>query len=153
MKLLALFVLGGFLGCMRADADGGEPEPCDYFHSTLSAVPHDTLMRSTGEIAWIWDGETYQGCEVRFVAHDSLAGPPVPDFDALEGSEMYRLGWRMSHGIGADGPGSGIFGIEREAVRCLVRWEQPAWIDDEGEFQQSDTFSMTIQCREVPSDP
>ncbi|MDH3457674.1 MAG: hypothetical protein OER90_12620, partial [Gemmatimonadota bacterium] len=65
MKLLALFVLGGFLGCMRADADGGEPEPCDYFHRTLSAVPHDTLMRSTGDIAWMWDNETHQGCEVR----------------------------------------------------------------------------------------
>ncbi len=153
MKMLILVVLAGLAGCMAADADSAQPDPCDDFYEALSAVPHDTLLRTAGEIAWMWNDTTLTGCEVRFVAHDSLAGPPVPTFEAIEGSEMHALGWRMSYGIGADGPGSGIFGIERDAVRCLVRWEQPAWIDDEGEFQQSDVFSMTIQCREVPSEP
>ena len=120
MRLSPLLLLG-VLACTQADADSAQPDPCDDFYEALSAVPHDTLLRTAGEI--------------------------------IEGSEMHALGWRMSYGIGADGPGSGIFGIERDAVRCLVRWEQPAWIDDEGEFQQSDVFSMTIQCREVPSDP
>ncbi|MDH3292629.1 MAG: hypothetical protein OEO20_10990 [Gemmatimonadota bacterium] len=154
MRVLTLTLLGGLLGCMRAGADGRASDPCESFYVALEAVPHDSLVRRAGEFESLWDRKTYRGCEIRFVAHDSLtAGHQVPDFDALEGSEMYRLGWRMTDGIGADGPGSGIFGIERNSVQCVVRWEQPAYIDDDGEFVQSDTLSMTVQCRELPSDP
>lgn len=154
MKALTLVLLGGVLGCVQADADGHDPDPCESFYVALEAVPHDSLVRRAGEFESLWDSKTYRGCEIRFVAHDSLtAGHQVPGFDAVEGSEMHRLGWRMSDGIGADGPGSGIFGIERDSVRCLVLWEQPAYIDDDGEFVQSDTLSMTIQCRDSARDP
>ncbi len=154
MRMLTLVLLGGALGCVPADAGGAKSDPCESFHAALEAVPHDTLVRTTGEIEWIWDGEPVRGCQARFVTHDSLvAGHDVPEFDAIQGSEMYRLGWRMSPGIGADGPGSGIFGIERDTVQCLVWWEQPAYIDDDGEFVQSETLSITVQCRERASEP
>jgi len=154
VKIFLLTFFGGLLGCLRAGADSGAPDPCEYFYVALEAVPHDTLLRSVGEFESLWDGKTYRGCEIRFVTHDTIrAGQNVPDFDALEDSEMYRLGWRMTQGIGADGPGSGVFGIERDSVLCLVRWEQPAYIDDDGEFVQSDTLSITVQCREGSSDP
>lgn len=154
MRMLTLVLLGGALGCVPADADGGSPDPCESFHAALEAVPHDTLVRTAGDIEWIWDREPVRGCQVRFVTRDSLvAGHGVPAFDALEGSEMHRRGWRMSDGIGADGPGSSIFGIERDSVRCLVWWDQPAYIDDDGEFVQSETLTITIQCRENAVDP
>jgi hypothetical protein len=150
MKMIMLsFLLGGLLTCTGAGAASGGPDPCEYFFAALKAVPNETLWHRAGEFESLWGGQKYRGCEVRFVTNDSLrAGAAVPDFDALPDSEMYRLGWRMSDSIGADGPGSGIFGIEKDTVLCVVRWEQPAYIGDEGEFVQSEILSMTIQCRE-----
>jgi hypothetical protein len=148
IRLNLLIVLGAWLFCSSADAGGQQPDPCERFFRALEAVPHDTLVRSSGEIVWLWDDTATRGCEVEFAVHDSTRGMvSVPEFDALNGSEMHVLGWRMSPGIGADGPGSGIFGIEKDSIRCLVQWAQPAWIDDDGEFQQSEWLSMTIQCR------
>ena len=57
----------------------------------------------------------------------------------------------MSNGIGADGAGSGIYGIERGSDLCVIRWEQAAYLDDNGEFVQSETFRMWIQCRDRDS--
>ena len=154
MRRLALTVFAGSLGWWGGNPVNQGPDPCQYFYRALEAVPHDTLVASSGELVWLWHDQSYSGCQVRFVTNDSIsAGFQVPDFDALEGSEMYRLGWRFSDGIGADGPGSGIFGIERDSVQCLVAWDQTAWIDDNGEFQQSDVLNMTIQCRERPRGP
>jgi hypothetical protein len=145
-----VIALGAWLCCGSADASAQQVDPCEYFYRALEAVPHDTLVRSSGEIVWLWDDTVTQGCEIGFAAHDSTRGMvSVPEFDALDGSEMHALGWRMTDGIGADGPGSGIFGIERNTVRCLVSWAQHAWIDDDGEFQQSEWLSMTVQCRVV----
>jgi hypothetical protein len=135
-----------------AEAEPGDPgsgdHTCAYFFAVLQQVAHDSLSVRTGEFKSLYDGNDVQGCEVSFVAHDSLpVAAPLPDFDALPESEMYRLGWRMSEGIGADGPGSGMFGIEKETVRCIVRWAQPAHLADDGEIVQSETFRLTVQCR------
>jgi hypothetical protein len=154
MKMFLVALLGGVLGWWVADPDSQDPNPCQYFYDALEAVPHDTLAASSGEGVWLWHEQSYVGCQVRFVTHDSITeGFVVPDFDALEGSETYRLGWRFTHGVGADGPGSGIFGIERDSVECLVWYEQPAYIDDDGEFWQSDVLEMVIQCRERSAGP
>jgi hypothetical protein len=153
VRLAPVIVLGAWLCCGSADASAQQPDPCEYFYRALEAVPHDTLVRSSGEIVWLWDDTATQGCEIGFAVHDSIRGMvAVPEFDALDGSEMHALGWRMSDGIGADGPGSGIFGVERDAVRCLVSWAQHAWIDDDGEFRQSEWLSMTVQCRAAARD-
>jgi hypothetical protein len=154
MKTLVFLLMGGVLGSLAPGGGKQDADPCAYFYDSLATVPHDTLTVSSGEGVWIWHDQSYKGCEVRFVTNDSLrAGYQVPDFEATEGSEMYRLGWRYTEGILADGPGSGVFGIERGSVECLVVWNQSAWIDDDGEFQQSDVLEMTIQCRARPWDP
>lgn len=122
--------------------------PCDFFYQALEPVPRVSLTRNAGSFQWIWDDEEYEGCQIEFESNDStLAGAAVPDFFAEPGSDVYREGWRMSQGIGADGAGSGIHGIERGTVRCLIRWEQPAYIDDDGEMIVSETLRMWIQCR------
>lgn len=133
------------VGCAQTEPAG----PCEFFFTALENVPHVVLSMSTGAFVSTWDGMEYNGCEIDFETNDAVsAGVSIPSFDAVEDSEMYRRGWRMSEGIGADGPGSGVFGIEKEAVLCVVRWAQPAYIDDDGGFVQSETFSMKIQCRE-----
>ena len=76
-----------------------------------------------------------------------LSGRRVPDFEPLKGSEMYRKGWRMNNSFVADGPGTGVFGVEKESVLCLVRHEQPAYLDDYGNIIQSETLRITVQCR------
>lgn len=126
-----------------------QENPCDWFFSRLEVVPHTVLSLETeGVFVSLWGGEEFDGCELMFESNDSLLGDAeVPDFDAYPGSEMVGLGWETTEGIRADGPGSGIFGIESEDARCIVRWSQPAYIDDDGIFVQSDIFSMTIQCR------
>ena len=154
MNALRLFLVCSLFGGMpagvaSADVTTTQPDSCAYFFDALHAVPHESLSRHHGEYASIWDKNLYQGCEVKFVTNDALhAGTPVPTFEALPDSELYRLGWRMLHSIGADGPGSGIFAIEKGPVLCLIRWSQPAYLADPGEIVQSDTLDMTIQCRE-----
>ncbi len=146
-KSLRYWCLAGFF--VVACAQTEPASPCEPFFTALESVPHVALSMSAGPFVSTWDEMEYRGCEVDFETNDSLsAGVPVPSFDAIEDSDMYRLGWRMSHGITADGPGSGVFGIERESVLCVVRWAQPAYLFDDGEIVQSETFNMKVQCRE-----
>ena len=136
------------VGCLSACGPSDPPDPCEYFFSALEPVPHVALSVTTGSFVSIWDGTEYSGCEIEFETNDALrAGVAIPDLDAIQDSEMYRLGWQTTEEIRADGPGSGFFGIEKESVLCVVRWAQPAHIDDDGEIVQSEIFNMTIQCR------
>jgi hypothetical protein len=149
MRMSMFLVLAAVTGWWTHGPDGQELSPCRYFHDALEGIPHDSLTISSGDGVWLWHEERYVGCQVRFVTRDSISeGYKVPDFDAVESSRTHSLGWRFMHGVAADGPGSGIFGIERGSVQCLVYHEQPAYIDENGEFWQSDTLEITIQCRE-----
>jgi len=127
---------------------------CLVFYEALQAVPHVSLTIATDGFTSIWDGETYDGCEVEFETNDSTrVGTAVSNFFADPGTRLHGDGWRMRVDIGADGAGSGVHGVEREAVLCIVRWEQPAYIDDDGEFAESDTLRMWIQCTDVVRGP
>jgi hypothetical protein len=111
-------------------------------------MPYEELILSDGTHESLWDRKKYVGCEIQFKTNDTLlSGQKAPDFEAPEGTEMYRRGWRMNNSIGADGPGTGIYAIEKESVLCLIRHDQPAYLDDHGNFVQSETLSISIQCR------
>ena len=134
--------------CIAAAAPTAVVGQCRLFYEALEGVPHTSLTIGTDGFTSIWDGETYDGCEVAFETNDSVrSGIAVPSFFADTGTRLHADGWRMRIDIGADGAGSGIHAIQREAVLCVVRWEQPAYIDDEGQFVQSDTLNIRIQCR------
>jgi len=154
MQTLGLFwfcSLVGVLsvGIVSTDTASAQPDSCAYFFDALQAVPHESLTRRHGPYKSTWDGMLHQGCEVKFVTHDQLrAGKTVPTFEAFPDSELYRLGWQTVPSIGADGPGSGLFAIENDAVLCLIRWAQPAYLADSGDIVQSDTLDMAIQCRD-----
>ena len=154
MNAFQLFLLCALVGDMptsvaSADAASPQKDSCAYFFDALHAVPHESLSHRHGEVTSTWNGKPFQGCAVKFVTNDALrTGKAVPNFEATPNSPLYRLGWRMVHSIGADGPGSGIFAIEKDPVLCLIRWSQPAYLADSGKIIQSDTLEMTIQCRE-----
>jgi len=153
MITFRLFLLCALIGGMSVDLTSAEvasPENdyCSYFFDALHKVPYESLSHRQGEMTSTWDGKRFQGCEVKFVTNDTLrTGKAVPRFEAFPDEELYRLGWRMAPSIGADGPGSGIFAVEKGLVLCLIRWSQPAYLADSGEIIQSDTLEMTIQCR------
>lgn len=125
-------------------------DSCGYFFRALKTVPHEKLTRNDGDLESLWDGKRVSGCEVMFVTNDALrSGRDMPDFFSTESTELYRLGWRMNNSLAADGPGSGIFGIENESVLCLVSHDQPAYLDEKTEkIIQSETLTLTIQCRQ-----
>lgn len=148
MKVHILLLQLALVACLPAYAASEQQDSCEYFFSALKPVPHDKLIRSEGTHQSLWRGKNYTGCEIKFVTHDNLlSGRRVPDFDAAEGSEMYRMGWRVNNSFVADGPGTGLFGVEKGSVLCLVRHEQPAYLDDHGHIIQSETLSITVQCR------
>jgi len=123
-------------------------EPCGELYGVLEDVPHVSLARRAGQIDPIWSGEPAPDCQIEFETNDStLNGATVPIFLAEPGSDEYRAGWRLIPEIIADGAGSGIHGIQRAPLRCVIRWEQPAYIADDGTFVESDTLTMLIQCR------
>lgn len=140
------------LGLVRLMSPGptAQEDPCRAFQRALEPVPHVVLTHRIGPIESMWNGEPPAMCEVKFETTDSvLAGAVVPDLVARQGSELQAAGWRMIPEILADGAGSGVHGIQRNGVRCVIGWEQPAYIDDDGSFVPSDTFSMVIQCRRI----
>lgn len=142
--LLLVLIVG-----LPVHATAEKQDACEHFFLALKAVPHNTITHSDGAHQSLWDRKKYAGCEVRFVTHDTLlSGRKVPDFDALEGSEMYRRGWRVNNSIGTDGPGTGILGIENKSVLCIVRHDQPAYLEDHGKIIQSETLTITVQCRQ-----
>jgi hypothetical protein len=140
----ALAALGAAASVLASD----QASPCDEFFEVLEAVPHVSLSRTAGPIEPTWAGEPPPECQVDFVTTDSiLNGAMVPDFIADPETEMFRSGWRMIPEILADGAGSRVHGITREPIRCVVRWDKPAYLDDSGDLVQSQTTTMLIQCR------
>jgi len=134
---------------LPAYAAADEQDACRHFFQVLKAVPHDKIIRSDGAHQSLWDRKKYTGCEVQFVTNDTLLSDrSVPDFEAMRGTEMYRRGWRQIISIRADGPGTGIFGIEKESLLCLVRHDQPASLEDHGKIVQSETLTISVQCRQ-----
>jgi hypothetical protein len=146
----AAYAVAALLGIVRWLGVSPAPpqaDPCGPLYPVLAAVPHDSLTRADGALESTWDGHAFVGCQVDFVTTDStLNGATAPDFFPDEGSDAYRAGWRMIPDILADGAGSGVYGITRGTTRCVVDWQQPAYLDDDGTIVQSDTFTMRIQC-------
>lgn len=128
-------------------------DPCGYFSQVLEAVPHEILTRHDGEIEFRWKREKSLGCEIVFVTNDTLlAGRDTPSLEAQEGTELYRLGWRVNESMTVDGPGTGIFGIENAMILCLVSHNQPSYFDEQtGKIEVESQLVITVQCRGIPA--
>ena len=158
-KVFASIILILFTGAVYTvpfeGQDQSENNACRYFADRLEPVPHLNLKITADTYRSFRDTRTYTGCKLTFVTSDSLlAGykDSIPRFQALEGTELYRMGWRMNDKYTADGPGTGVHGIEKDSTLCLVLYEKPAYLDDNGEIQSSETITLTIECREKRGD-
>ena len=154
MKKHLLSCLLAFLAFAPDCAASERYDSCHQFFSALKAVPHEKLTRADGEFESLDDGRKHIGCEVTLVTNDALlsGAKTVPNFDAAEGTDLYRDGWRRNLSYDADGPGTSMHGIERGDDLCLISCAQPAsieepTIDGQGIFFQSETITVIIQCR------
>ena len=141
--LLALLLFMPAIAC----AGGGVRNACKIFYGELKPVPHYKLSLNTGLLHSLSDGKKYRGCEVVFKSNEQLMkGSELPSFESQEGSMLYRAGWRIDEEYRADGAGSGSYGIMKDAVLCLVHWDQYSWVNETGEIEQSELINMTVQC-------
>jgi len=121
--------------------------PCDDAFRVLQGAPHVSLERRSGSFESVWPGEPRAICEVTFVTNDStLAAASAPSLEAAPGTVMHELEWRAIPEIMADGPGTSVFGIRKGSTRCIVEWEQPAYLDDDGDIVQSGTVTIVVRC-------
>lgn len=128
---------------------------CGMFYNELSLVPHDRLVQNIGRLrSENFVRGDFNGCEVIFASREELfkEGDSLPMFEPYEDSELYRQGWRFVNRYTADGPGSGVHGIVRNQVLCLIDWDQHAWINEAGEHEQSNLINMTVQCLPAPAE-
>jgi hypothetical protein len=122
---------------------------CDHFEKQFSAIPGAVVERNDGAFDSLWGHQRFDGCQVGFQVSDTTAGAdPRTTAAALHPDSSVYAGWRRVPRIVADGPGSGVFGVMRGPVVCVVHWAQPAFVDDDGEVVDSETLEVLVQCRE-----
>jgi hypothetical protein len=147
--LLALLLFMPATACAGASVQNA----CKVFYGELKPVPHYELSVNTGLLRSLSGGKKYRGCEVIFKSNEQLmTGSELPSFESPEGSVFYRAGWRIDEKYRADGAGSGSYGIVKEAVLCLIHWDQDSWVNETGEIEQSELINMTVQCMSLDAE-
>lgn len=136
-----------------ACAGGGVQNACKIFYNELKPVSHYKLSLNAGLLRSLSDGNKYRGCEVVFKSNEQLMrGSELPSFESPEDSMLYRAGWRIDEKYRADGAGSGSYGIVKDAVLCLIHWDQYSWVNETGEIEQSELINMTVQCMSLEAE-
>ncbi len=122
-------------------------EACEPFFQALNAVPHESIFQRSGPYTSAWFEAGAIGCTVVMVTSEQRLGDrKLPDLTAAPGTPLHQAGWRINQKYIADGPGTGVMGVEKDGILCLVYTDQPAWIDDTGRFMQSEQITIKVQC-------
>jgi hypothetical protein len=131
---------------------GGSPEQagpveqaCDFAYKQLSAVPHLSLIKSTGSFSV--NSHSYDGCIVRLKGDRKRvddAQYPAPLFYPSEGTALYQQGWRAD--IEADGPDGTSFRISKQTVFCLVEGNWDGGDDSDPKYVPSTRYEVIVSC-------
>jgi hypothetical protein len=128
-------------------------DSCAPFFQALLQVPHESLVRRDGLFTSQWSGHCVEGClvvmqtdQVRLGSPALLDSQALADLSAEPGTPLYQDGWRSNPAYTADGAGTGVIGLERDGALCLVYTEQPSFIDDNGQFVQSEAIKVRVEC-------
>ena len=122
-------------------------EACKPFYHELEAVPHESIFQRDG----FYTSEYYQGAAVgcflvMVTSKARLAGQTMPLLDGSPGSLLHDAGWRSNPKYLADGPGTGVVGLEDNGTLCLVYTNQPAYVDHSGQIIQSEHIKVRVEC-------
>ena len=126
------------------------PQTCAPFYQALNEVPHESIFQQDGLFASQGFEVGLVGCLVVMVTDDArLAGQALPEFSAEPGTPLHQAGWRSDTKYMADAPGTGVVGLQKDGVLCLVYTEQPAALDDTGKLVQGGTVHSRVECLDV----
>ncbi|MEX2438158.1 MAG: hypothetical protein WD449_02800 [Candidatus Babeliales bacterium] len=128
-----------------------DPEyPCRYFYERLEKLPHEEIEYQEGIIEFSLDRNEYEGCRMNFVTNESTLSEddPLPSMWGIsEESDLYTKGWRMNINYQGDGPGTSVYGIEKNETLCLISHSQPAYLESPGVIVQVETITILVECR------
>lgn len=120
---------------------------CEPFFQALLQVPHSSLERRDGPFTSQWSRQCVDGCLVVMKTdHARLDDQLLTDLSGDPGTPLYQNGWRSNPSLTADGAGTGMVGLEKDGVLCLVFTEQPAFVAGDGGFVQSQSILVRVEC-------
>lgn len=145
-RLILLSVLFLFPMISVAEVTG---ETCQPFYQALEKIPHESIFQREGFFNSDYFGTTAKGCFMVMNTDDERLGEHLlPDFSAAPGSDLYLAGWRANPKYSADGPGTGVTGLEKDDVLCMVYYERPSYHNDDGTFVQDFHIKFKVECME-----
>ncbi len=122
-------------------------DSCAPFFQALLQVPHESLVRRDGLFTSQWTQHCVDGCLLEMQTNQArLGSQSLADLAAEPGTPLHQDGWRSNPSLSADGAGTGVVGLERDGALCLVFTEQPSFIDANGQFVQSETIKVRVEC-------
>ena len=125
------------------------PDTCDYFYRQLADIPLHRITYEKDVMLEDLEGGKFHGCKVTFNSDIELMKEDyeLPSFMADDDTELFEKGWRNNNRYGADGAGSGKYGIIKNDILCIVDWSRHAWLDETTrKITQSDLINMEIRC-------
>jgi hypothetical protein len=138
--------------CLAPAVQAGEDaEMCQPFYDALNSVPHESIYQDDGECAYTstWFEACAKGCLVVMnTSVDRLDGQTLPDMSGEPDTPVHKAGWRINPKYIADGPGTGVVGLEKNDALCFVYTEQPAQVGESGGVTQSRYITVRIECME-----
>jgi hypothetical protein len=148
MRILLLILLVMILPTQaNAGVDG---TTCQPFYRALEAVPHESIFQRNG----LYTSQSFEtgaiGCFlVMNTSATRLEGRQLPNLSGEPGTPLYNAGWRINPKYSADGPGTGVVGLEKDDAFCLVYTEQPSYIDDAGQIIQQEYIRVRVECMAI----
>ncbi len=122
-------------------------DSCAPFFQALLQVPHESLARRDGLFTSQWTQHCVEGCLLVMETDQArLGSQSLADLAAESGTPLYQDGWRSNPTLTVDGAGTGMVGLEKDGVLCLVFTEQPSFIDDKGQFVQGEAIKVRVEC-------
>lgn len=126
------------------------PETCTPFYQALNEVPHESIFQHDGLFASQGFEVGLIGCLVVMVTDEErMAGYALPEFSADPGTPLHQAGWRSDTRYIADAPGTGVVGLEKDGVLCLVYTQRQAAPVASGKIAQNVSIHSRLECLDV----
>lgn len=125
-------------------------DPYQYFYKELKKTPHEKIDSTKGRIIFEWDKKEYNGFKIKFISNDSLMAEEFSLFwpEPENNKYLYQQGWRSNKNYSADGPGTTLYGIQKNDILCLISESQPAYLNNGGRTIQESKITVTVECIE-----
>jgi len=151
-----LFLAATLLCLTGLSADGPAPPPGPWSEGCAAIAraieeSHGLKLEVREGVFEFWHDER-RACRLAFSKPTAELGEGAGPDEALRG-KLAAQGWRDDLRHSADGPGTTAFGLRKGDVLCIISAGVDAGIDDDGEFQVSDTYDFEATCAVTDEPP